>query len=227
VGQKGKAEMSGTVFGPTVSARDVESHTLLTLQYWFETYLQDRELETGRARGSVARPKSWRIVNKLDTANLEDQTPFVAVISDGLSGPPVNSGTGSVMATWSVGVGIIASASTEDAAQLIVKDIYCPVVRKIMLQKQSLRDWTDPTADPFSNGVDWIHEAYDNVAFGNAERTLWSAVVLFEVTVDAVTFRRGGPLAPADPTTQPGTDWDLVLDGDIKFQDLNLDATLP
>jgi hypothetical protein len=210
----------GTVFGPTVSGREVEFAALQTLRYWFETYLQDRELETGREPGSVARPRVYRVVNEFDDKNPEDQTPFIGIISDGIARAPRQAGKGTFMATWNLGIGVVIEASTDEASQTILKDIYCPVIVKIMLQKQSLRDWTDPDANPFTAGIDWLGMSYDSVAFGNEERTLWTGALMFEVTVDNVVNRYGGPNTPTDPV--PGSDWPLPESGNIDFVSIPL-----
>lgn len=214
----------GTVFGPTVSGREVERRVEATLRYWFETYLQDREIETQRVRGSVARPRTYKVVNEFDDKNPEDQTPFISLVSSGLVGPPRNSGKGSVMATWSIGVGVVIEASTEQASQDILKDIYCPVIVKILLQKRGLNDWSQPGSTSWTNGLDWVDMGYDSVAFGNEERSLWMATLLFEVTVDNVLNRLTGPTTPADPVIQPGTDWPYADSGSIEFKELTLDA---
>lgn len=213
-----------TVFGPTISAPDVERRVISTLQYWFETYLQNRELETGRDRGSVERPHTWKIVNEFNDKNPEDAVPFIGIISDGLADLPTSNGQGRITAKWGIGIGVVCESNTDENAQLLVKDIYCPVIRNILLQKPSLRDWATVDSVPFSNGVDWVNETYSDVAFGNAERTLWSAIVLFEVTVEGVAIRRGGPITPADPVTQPGSDWPVADSGSVVFQDLELNA---
>lgn len=316
-----------SLFKSDISAGDVERRVLGTLQYWLEAYLQDREIALGRARDSVQRPKTWRRVNEFDDKNPEDQTPFVAVISDGLARQPVQNGEGGFLATWTIGIGVIIEASTEQAAQDLVKDVYLPVVRKIMLQKQSLKNWaglainerqtirvtgtggtftlsfngqvtgaiaynasaaaianalialsnigpadvlltggpvnaadvtvefvgalgganqpqmvssgallTGPGAgvvvatpregaiagdsmadEPWATAVHWVDEGYTDLA-ADAERTLFNGQLEFEVSVDLVVDRFGGPSSPADPVTQPGTDWPTALTGDVKLQ---------
>jgi hypothetical protein len=198
-----------TVFGPTISAYDVERHVRDTLQYWFESYLQNREIEVGVDRGSIARPKSWRTIRTFDEKNPEDATPFVAIVSDGLARPPAQEGDGSFRATWVIGIGVVIEAKSEADAQLLVKHIYLPVILKILMQKQSLRDWTDSTAEAWSDGIEWLDEAYDEVV-SDMERTLYNGQLTFEVGVSGVLNRSGGPTSPADPVTQPGSEWPLV-----------------
>jgi len=211
--EQDSAPISGvsTVFGPLVSGRAVERAVTFTLKHWMETYLRNRELATGRAEESVARIASWREFNQFDDKKPEDQLPFLVVICPGLAGSdyPKQEGDGGFRAEWEVVVGIIAAAATGQDAKDLVEDVYCPVIRQIMLQKQSLRNWTSPDADPFAAGTKWIDESYEDVTL-DADRSLASGQLTFWVEVDNVINRFAGPAAPADPDTQPDSDWPTV-----------------
>ena len=207
---------SGDVFGAVVSATDVENAVIQTLQYWFETYLQQRELERGEQRGSIERPFTWRTTNEFNDKNPEDSPPFIAVVSNGLTREPLRAGDGSVRACWGIGIGIILAASTREASLSLVKDYYIPTIRRILVQKQSLREW--PNGEAFAYGVDWIDEGYDDVTFDEADRSLGQGQLMFEVEVDQVVDRFGGPNAPADPVHQPGSNWPEAQTGSVQVR---------
>jgi hypothetical protein len=205
-----------TVFGPLIAAPDVERAVLNTLQYWLESYLRNRELMLQLEWGDIERIRTWKITNTFDDKEAEDQTPFLCVISDGLAGRPLQEGNGEFRAKWDIGIGIIVASATGEDAQRVVKDVYCPVIRQILLHKQSLRDWTDPDAQPFSSGVEWVDESYKDVFGDDASRTLFNGQLDFEVEVSSVVSRYGGPATPVDPDSDPGSSWPTADSGDIR-----------
>jgi len=203
-----------TIFGNVISARTVEWAVQGTLQYWLETYLRDREISLGKEEGFYARPRSYKIVNAWDDKNPEHATPFIAIVSDGLVDEPLQDGEGGLRAEWRINVGIVVEASTIEDAEFIVKDVYLPVIRMILLQKQSLRDWADPDAEPLGMGTQWYDEQYPDVT-GDLERSLFAGLQLFSVMVHEVVNRYGGPTSPADPDTQPGSSWEEFESGSV------------
>lgn len=205
-----------SVFGPLISGYDVEQRVQDTLKFWLDTYLQEREFRTGRDCGSVARPKSWRTIRTFDEMNPEDQTPFIAIVSDGLAHEPVAEGDGSYIANWVIGVGVVISARSEAEAQILTKDIYLPTIRQLLLHKQSLRDWSDSTAEEWSDGIDWTDESYDEVA-SDMERTLYNGQLTFEVRVANVVTRSGGPREPSAPCVEEG-DWPIAETGNVEVE---------
>jgi hypothetical protein len=134
---------------------------------------------------------------------------LIAIISDGLVGQPVQQGDGQHYATWRVGIGFVVEAALPQDAQDIVKNIYMPTMRLILLQKQSLRDWSDPSSEGFGMGNVWFDENYDDI-YPSGERTIFSGTQEYHITVHDVVDRYGGPNAPADPEDQPGSDWPMV-----------------
>ena len=68
-------------------------------------------------------------------------------------------------------------------------------------------------------GTTWLDESYDD-APTDAERTLGIGLLAFEVSVDNVVKRDGGPAypAPPDPVTQPGSEWPVVDTVDVVVQ---------
>jgi len=198
-----------TIFGGVVTGTDVEQRVLGTARYWWEVYMRNRELELNLPVGSIARPVTWKTVNDFNDQNPEDQPPLIAIISDGLVGQPVQQGDGTMYATWRVGMGFVVEAALPQDAQDIVKNIYMPTMRLIMLQKQSLKKWGDPNAVGFGMGNVWFDENYDDI-YPEAERTIFSGTQEYHVTVHDVVNRYGGPNAPADVEDQPGSSWPTI-----------------
>ena len=198
-----------SVFGPTITGYDVEQRVTMTLKYWFETYLQQREIEIGWKRGSTARPRSWRTIRTFDEKNPEDATPFIAVVSDGLAEEPKQEGDGTFRTKWVIGIGVVMEAKDEHAVQFLTKHIYLPVLLKIMLQKQSHRDWGFDDAEAWASGTEWLDLNYNEIQ-SELERTLYNGQLTFEVEVADTINRYGGPMSPADPVEQPGSSWPNV-----------------
>lgn len=217
----GMPETPWDVFGPQVSGEDVEQHVVRTLKHWLETYLRERELLTGRDMGSVARPKSWLVAPTSDDRNPEDQFPMIMVNCTGLAGVPLQEGDGSFRAPWEISVSVLLSAKTMADSQSLVKGVYCPAIRMILLQKQSLRQWEDPNAKPISDGIEWTDEGYQS-PLGNesADQTLFQGQITANVWMGGIVNRYDGPKNPADEEGQPGSHWPQVLKVDVRPEDV-------
>jgi hypothetical protein len=194
-----------SVFGPIIERAKIEEAVMETLQYWFGSYLEEVELQSGIAneRNKTPKPKSWIRVNELDKFP-EEILPCVIVISPGLSDSPTQEGSGIINAPFGVGVAVVASAIDQESTRDLVGR-YCAVIRAILLQNGSLQGIV-PT-----RGTVWEDESYDDLTVED-ERTLGVGQVTFTVWVEGVVDRlKGpGPLMPADEDTLPGTEWPEV-----------------
>jgi hypothetical protein len=184
----------GSDIGAVVTGRDVELAALALLQRWSGTYLAEMERQTGRAPASLPRVRAWSTAADFETWP-EDQVPRVLLVSPGLLEPPKANGLGDHRVTWSLGLGVVVSASTMPETMVLAK-LYTAALRVCLLQHQSL--------EGFAAGVDWLDENYDDLPSIDT-RSLGAGQAIFAVHVDDVSRRWGGPPTPNDPPS-PDTD---------------------
>lgn len=195
------------IFGQIKIADDLDQAVISTLSAWFPTYIRELEIQANIPNGSIQQPKSFLTADKVDRSSA-DQLPSIVVVSPGLSGKkPMQEGDGTFRVFFSVGVGIFVSANNRANTMRLVR-IFTAIVRTIMLQKQDLNG--------YAAGTTWLDESYDDDFNFTDKQTISQGQVVFEITVDSVVSRFGGPAVygqtdPApDPVTQPGSDWPLA-----------------
>lgn len=198
-----------SIFGAITLGDDLENAVLTTLETWWPVYMKEVELQANIPVGSLPAPKSWLKADQLDR-DAGDNLPAIVVVSPGLSSRshPAQEGDGSFRVWFSIAAGVFVSADRRAHTMRLVR-IYTAIARTIMLQKQSLGG--------FAAGTTWLDESYDdNFPFAD-DKTISAGQVIFEVEVDGVVNRFGGPttgavvpVATPDPATQPGSDWPLV-----------------
>ncbi len=189
-----------TVFGPAVSATQLEAAVLSTLKFWMPTYLCWVESLTGRDHESLPQVRSWTVVNEF-VKMPEDQLPAVVLEAPGTVGAPVKGGDGLITVTWELNVGVICSAATREATNALAKD-YATALAELLLNHRSLGG--------VATGLDYQGEAYTAVP---QERLRMAAVaqVDFHVQIDGARSVYGGPKEPG--CTQP--DLGIVEEVDI------------
>lgn len=190
-----------SIFGEIIDAGIVEEAAADTLRQWFLTYTRELELQLGLTQDSIPQPRSYTVATEIDR-DVEDQLPAVVVVSPGISDEPKMEGDGSYRVTWSVGIGVFASAKDRSSTSVAIRR-YCAIVRAIVLQKASLGG--------VASGTRWLDENYDDMDFDDG-RTIGVGTVLFEVEVHNAVTRRGGPAVPTapDPDEQPGSNWPVA-----------------
>jgi hypothetical protein len=193
--------MNESIFGVIKTGGIVEQSMIDTLRDWFPTYLRELELQLDMTAGLLPAPKSY---SKADEFEWEtgQQLPAAIVISPGLAGHPLMDGERKYRATWTVAVGVIVSADTQEHTNELAK-IYAAAVRAIVLQHGSLGEK--------AGGSEWIDEGYDDLP-PDANRSMAAATMTFEIEVEDVIDRQGGPAYPIQPNpeSQPGSEWPLV-----------------
>lgn len=190
-----------SVFGPIVTGAHVEEAVIRLIRKWSGTYLAELERRNGLEAGQLARLRSWQTAPTFDNWP-EDQLPGCIVVSPGLDGEPIRRGDGNVTATFSIGLGFVVVAATQELSHRYAM-LYIAAHRALILQKPSL--------EGFANGVRWVTESYDELPFDDV-RSLGAGMGVFNVEVRSVVNTSGGPQArdPLEPDTDPWPDWPSV-----------------
>jgi hypothetical protein len=207
--------VSTDIFGQVTLATQLERAVLATLEDWFPVYIREVELQSQANQygddiptDALPLPRAFLTTEKIDRESA-DQLPCIVVVSPGLSGKnaPKQNGDGTFRVPWGISIGTFVSSNDRSNTKQLVRQ-YIAIARMIMLQKQSLGG--------FADGTTWLDESYDdNFAFVD-QKTVGAGSVIFEVWVDNVVQRYGGPAVfggppPApDPDTQPGSDWPVA-----------------
>jgi len=183
----------GTVYGPIVSAADVEDTISDVLQFWIESYLFELERQHGMPVGKLPTPRSW-ITSAAIEKFPEDQTPVVVITSPGTipTDQPGADGRGLYRARWRIDVATQAVAGGNRIALRLAR-LYTAAMRAIAVQHQNTG---------LARRVDWLAERYD-VLDSIDDRTVCIGVVSLRVETYDVTGRNTGP---QDPETEPGPD---------------------
>lgn len=197
-----------SIFKHIFVAHELEVAALETLRIWMPTYLQEIETQIGPTRGLIPAPRTYTTRNEFTTFP-EDQMPICVVVSPGLAGEPYAEGNGTMSGWFSLGIGVLASASTEEDTNFLSK-VYAAAVRAIMLQKSDLGN--------VCCGIEWADESYDDIPDESQERTIRAAQWVGRAQIDNLVTRGAGPVGPPDPETQPGMDWVIAETGSITLQ---------
>jgi hypothetical protein len=187
-----------TIFGPMVPDTVVEDLVTATLKKWFGTYLGELERVTGRARNSIASPR-WGVTVESFHKRPEQTTPFVTVLSAGITQDPVADGEGLYRAWFGIEVTVTVSASTAQAVESLAK-LYATTADAVVVQKL-LRD--QPADGPL---LDLIWHGHAPEDMGDTDRSMLSMTSRFSVLVASVLQRGAGPLLEDDSRSAPG-DW--------------------
>lgn len=193
-----------SVFGPIFVGHELEKATLSTLAAWFPTYLREVELQLELEEGMIPSPRTYTTRNEFATFP-EDQMPICVVISPGLAGEPHKEGNGTYSGWFSLGVGVLASAKTEEDTNFLSK-VYGAVVRSIMLQKSNLGG--------ICSGIEWADESYDDLPDIDQTRSIRAARWIGLAYIDNIVNSYAGPLDP--PPGHPSSgDWPIITSGSI------------
>jgi len=202
-----------SIFEPIYVAQKLEDVIKAQIEEWMPTYIREVERQFFGQMDRIPMPKSVTSRNQFDKFP-EDQLPMIVVVNSGLADEPIKHGDGVHTAWWAIGIGIIASASTEEASRQIT-DVYGAAIRALLLQK--------PDIGGNAAGVEWVDEIYDDLPTDDQARSLRSARLVFRVLVDDVVTSWGGPAEPDDPDpAMPGSQWptadDVIIETNIVDQ---------
>lgn len=197
-----------SVFGPIFVGHDLEKATMETLAAWFPTYLREIELQMELPEGLIPPPRTYTTRNEF-TSFPEDQMPICVVISPGLAGEPHKEGNGTFSGWFSLGVGVLASASTEEDTNFLSK-VYGAAVRAIMLQKQGLGG--------ICKGIEWADESYNDLPDIDQTRSIRASQWIGLAYIDNIVNQFAGPLGDPLPEEQPGSNWPVISTGSISVK---------
>jgi hypothetical protein len=116
----------------------------------------------------------------------EDQVPAIVIVNNGINAIPRQDGDKSYRAPWTIGVGAIVSARTEEETNIMVKT-WGGLIRATLLQQQSLGGFTD--------GITWVSETYDQLPSID-RRSLQTVHLMFEIIVPKTVSARELPWMP-------------------------------
>jgi hypothetical protein len=189
-----------SIFGPIFDGSVLTRAVLAHLKNWYPTYIHEIELQRGYTPLQIPPPRTyverWRFDSYPD-----DQIPIVIAVCPGMATPPLASGDGTMGGWWSLGVGVIAAANTEDNSERLAK-IYGAAARTILGQKSFITD------DWEFNGVEIMDESYEDVPDFEQARTMRAAQIICRVRVENMMNVLAGPAYPDPPAgTQPGSTW--------------------
>ena len=191
------APIESALFGPILSASEIEEATIMALKHWYPTYLAEMERRLSLHKGSLIVPQNFTNRNSFDAVEGE-KTPKIVVIAPGLDAAPTKNST-SYGAIWRLGVGLATGAKDEKTCNKYVK-AYAAVTRAIMAHKSAtIRSYGLQNL----NEIRWLSEEYlDLTQISNQHRLYKAATLWFSIEVNAVMALRGGPdtpdLAPLD-----------------------------
>jgi len=190
-----------TIFAPIFDGSILTRAVLSTLRAWYPTYLKEIEIQRGYQTSQIPPPRTYVERWRFDTYP-DEQIPIVVAVCPGMSEPPTTDAEGIMSGWWSIGVGIIAAANTEDNSERLAK-IYGAAARAILSQKSFLDDTWE------FDGTDIVDESYEDVPDMEQSRTMRAAQVISRVHVANITSKWAGPSHPDPPNvdTQPGSQW--------------------
>ena len=213
------APAADTIFGRIVTGADVEDWVIACLQKWSDTYLAEIARQHGLPETALPRVRAWVPTFSYDKWP-EDQLPAVFVLSTGTSERPSRSGDGSYYVRWTVQLGVLCTANTQEAASKLAW-LYVAAHRMLLDQRSSL--------DGVVDGTVWIGEGDMPLSYDDT-RTLAGRVCTFTVDVDNAGNANAGPVTPDEPLvppTGPWPPWSTVQVVEIDIQNQRVDQALP
>jgi hypothetical protein len=189
----------GDIFGQIFLASQLEQAVIDLHKLWMETYIAELSLQINWGGNKIPTPRSYTTRNHPDHF-LDDQLPQMIVVSPGLGGKPVKDGEGIYRATWTLGIGIIASAKDEPTTKALVR-FYAACSRAIMIQHRSIGG--------IASNLEWTDESYDDIPNEDeTARAIAAGICTYLVEVENVVKWRGGPRVPLAPIPS-GTSGDI------------------
>lgn len=144
--------MADQKFGSLTAYSDVEEDILAHFEYWMDTWLAARERKKGILPGTIARPRSYIIKRTFTTFPGQEQTPIIALISDGFAESTRRSGEGKHTAFMRIGIAAIVLSGAEGQAHALAGHYQAALVG-IAIGHRKINDqivlsaWEDMTTD--------------------------------------------------------------------------------
>ena len=126
------APIESAIFGPMISASEIEEAAIETVKFWLPTYCAEMERRLSLRKGTLIAPQNYTNRNSFDTVEGE-KTPKIVVICTGLGAGPLKHAA-AYSAMWRVGVGVATGAKTERECNRNVK-AYAAAIRSLMMHK--------------------------------------------------------------------------------------------
>lgn len=182
------------IYGPIVTAHQVELAAVETLKTWETAYRAELTRQHSITLADLPPVLTWETAAEID-AWPEWQKPAVVVVCPGLSGDPVRH-SGGYRTMWELHVATVAAASDRDATRRLVS-LYTAAWRAVIAQHQSLGGLCESAV--------WIDERFDQALDNTDSRSIGVGVTTFEVHVAAAVDPLSGPaVVPTPPETDPG-----------------------
>jgi hypothetical protein len=197
------------LFGPVFMGDELETAVVEHLRLWSPTYLALVERRAGLDPHALPDVRSWVTTPQDPEKWAEDQLPSILVVSTGLAKAPTVDGSGSLRATWNVGLASVVSANTEANTRHLAH-LYFHHALAAMLQHEGIGGVAEDTI----LATEW---QYDTLPV-ETRRTLGSVYAVLEVTVpDVLTTSGGLSEPPDDPYGDPGN-WPLTTAVEIAVE---------
>jgi hypothetical protein len=202
-----------SVFGDVLLPEVCEEAALATLWAWMPTYMANIEREAGVAPGTVARPKSWKIITDWDQVDADRGFPALAVVATGVT-DPVRDPDGTYSGWVSLTIGAAAVAKDRYAAHRTASRLLMAALATL-LGKPHLPG-EDPDGEGVAIAVDWPSgiNATETPPGDKRNRSACTAELRFHV-VGIATVGAG----PVEAVPGDGTDdvapWPTANDVDI------------
>lgn len=192
-----------SVFGPIVSAFDVEHALVSCVRTWIRDYLAEMERQRHMVVGEL--PEFRSIVTAGDSEKFpEDQLPSLMIASPGIEtrqGAIEVHGDGAYVARWRVECSCEVSARGNRLALALCR-LYAAAVRALLVQQALDQRWYESASALVLRRIDWTGEI-STVRDSTSDRTRAASKTLLLVEVAEVTNRQMGPLDPLYPPTDP------------------------
>lgn len=183
-----------SIFGRIITDDQVEDAVVYSLRRWFNTYMNEVEVQCGLERGFYKRPVESSYTVRADFEKYaEEMIPLIVVVAPGIEDDPEKRSGRTYDGKFQVGVVCIASAKDQVSTRRMVYRMGA-AVRGIILQQQSL----DHALDDSVIGTDWLG-ARNNEIPSDADRSIWANRQLFAVQVAEMLTGNAGPIDPDLP----------------------------
>jgi hypothetical protein len=183
-----------TVFGQIITGFDVETAVEETLDMWLPTYLREMERQKAVPVDALRPIASTLVVNEFSQYQGEP-LPCAVIVCPGTEGEPERVDDGVYNAWWTVGVGVLVEAVSEQAARKLAQ-LYAFAIAALLVQHPSLGGFASRTRLGVVTGED---------APGDFQKAGCAvARVVFSVLTEGVVTALAGPSAPdPDPNEWP------------------------
>lgn len=182
-----------SIFGPIITAPDVEDAVIATLKRWLDTMLGEVERQSNGRWGlrQIERPRSWELVTDYTANNAERRLPCIAVEA----GPEDRSYTGDGMVNSQLGLNVIVITRGPQRKQ--TRETLEGLLTGVLMVLEKHAD-----LDGFAAGTA-IGDITRDAVNPDKAKTIAGARIPIAVVVPNVGSRWGGPEEPNDPPPTP------------------------